>query len=458
MKKTNQIDMTQGKLMPQLISFTLPLMLSGIIQLLFNAADIVVVGQFAGEQSLAAVGSTGSLVTLIVNLFIGISSGTGAVIARHFGAHDDKRVSDTVHTAIAVALAGGVLLSIVGLIISRPALNWMDCPENVIDKADTYLKIYFLGMPFLMLYNFGASALRAVGDTKRPLYFLSIAGVVNVCLNLITVICFQMDVAGVAIATVASQVVSSGLVALSLIKTDGCCRLDLKMIRVHWKELKLCLGLGLPAGLQSVLFSISNVQIQSSVNSFGDLAMAGNTAASNLEGFAYTAMNSVHHTAMTFASQNYGAGNIKRMKQVLPRCLALVTFIGVILGGGIWLFKDLLLRIYTDNATALSFGAVKLTWVCLPYVLCGIMETVVGQIRGMGCAIPPMINSLIFACAFRVFWVVAVFEPMRHLFTELQAFALLMASYPISWLAATLIHLVIYYTLRNKYYKRVKAI
>jgi len=450
--------MTQGKLMPQLISFTLPLMLSGIIQLLFNAADIVVVGQFAGEQSLAAVGSTGSLVTLIVNLFIGISSGTGAVIARHFGAHDDKRVSDTVHTAIAVALAGGVLLSIVGLIISRPALNWMDCPENVIDKADTYLKIYFLGMPFLMLYNFGASALRAVGDTKRPLYFLSIAGVVNVCLNLITVICFQMDVAGVAIATVASQVVSSGLVALSLIKTDGCCRLDLKMIRVHWKELKLCLGLGLPAGLQSVLFSISNVQIQSSVNSFGDLAMAGNTAASNLEGFAYTAMNSVHHTAMTFASQNYGAGNIKRMKQVLPRCLALVTFIGVILGGGIWLFKDLLLRIYTDNATALSFGAVKLTWVCLPYVLCGIMETVVGQIRGMGCAIPPMINSLIFACAFRVFWVVAVFEPMRHLFTELQAFALLMASYPISWLAATLIHLVIYYTLRNKYYKRVKAI
>jgi len=444
--------------MPQLISFTLPLMLSGIIQLLFNAADIVVVGQFAGEQSLAAVGSTGSLVTLIVNLFIGISSGTGAVIARHFGAHDDKRVSDTVHTAIAVALAGGVLLSIVGLIISRPALNWMDCPENVIDKADTYLKIYFLGMPFLMLYNFGASALRAVGDTKRPLYFLSIAGVVNVCLNLITVICFQMDVAGVAIATVASQVVSSGLVALSLIKTDGCCRLDLKMIRVHWKELKLCLGLGLPAGLQSVLFSISNVQIQSSVNSFGDLAMAGNTAASNLEGFAYTAMNSVHHTAMTFASQNYGAGNIKRMKQVLPRCLALVTFIGVILGGGIWLFKDLLLRIYTDNATALSFGAVKLTWVCLPYVLCGIMETVVGQIRGMGCAIPPMINSLIFACAFRVFWVVAVFEPMRHLFTELQAFALLMASYPISWLAATLIHLVIYYTLRNKYYKRVKAI
>lgn len=444
--------------MPQLISFTLPLMLSGIIQLLFNAADIVVVGQFAGEQSLAAVGSTGSLVTLIVNLFIGISSGTGAVIARHFGAHDDKRVSDTVHTAIAVALAGGVLLSIVGLIISRPALNWMDCPENVIDKADTYLKIYFLGMPFLMLYNFGASALRAVGDTKRPLYFLSIAGVVNVCLNLITVICFQMDVAGVAIATVASQVVSSGLVALSLIKADGCCRLDLKMIRVHWKELKLCLGLGLPAGLQSVLFSISNVQIQSSVNSFGDLAMAGNTAASNLEGFAYTAMNSVHHTAMTFASQNYGAGNIKRMKQVLPRCLALVTFIGVILGGGIWLFKDLLLRIYTDNAAALSFGAVKLTWVCLPYVLCGIMETVVGQIRGMGCAIPPMINSLIFACAFRVFWVVAVFEPMRHLFTELQAFALLMVSYPISWLAATLIHLVIYYTLRNKYYKRVKAI
>ena len=447
--------MTQGKLMPQLISFTLPLMLSGIIQLLFNAADIVVVGQFAGEQSLAAVGSTGSLVTLIVNLFIGISSGTGAVIARHFGAHDDKRVSDTVHTSIAVAIAGGIFLTVVGLLISRPALNWMDCPENVIDKADLYLKIYFLGMPFLMLYNFGSSALRAIGDTKRPLYFLSLAGVVNVVLNLITVICFHMDVAGVAIATVASQVVSSGLVVLSLVKTDGCCKLDMKKIRIHWTELKLCLGLGLPAGLQSVLFSISNVQIQSSVNSFGDLAMAGNTAASNLEGFTYTAMNSVHHTAMTFASQNYGAGNIKRMKQVLPRCLALVTFIGVVLGGGIWLFRDVLLLIYTDNPVAITFGAVKLTWVCLPYVFCGIMETIVGEIRGMGCAIPPMINSLIFACAFRVFWVMAIFEPMRHLFTEPNAFALLMVSYPISWILASVVHLIIYYSMRNKYYKRV---
>lgn len=334
MKRTYEMDMCSGPILSKILAFALPLMLSGILQLLFNAADIVVVGRFAGSEALAAVGSTSSLINLIINMFIGLSIGANVVAARSYGARDAEAVSETVHTAVFSALVGGVILIFAGILLARPMLTLMGTPDDVIDQSALYMQIYFIGMPAFMLYNFGAAILRAIGDTKRPLYFLTLAGVVNVVFNLIFVIVFKMGVAGVALATIISQIISAALITLCLIKTEGPCHLDIKQLKFHKKSLMEMLRIGLPAGLQGTIFNISNVLIQSSVNSFGSLVMAGNTAASNIEGFVYTAMNAVYQTSLSFTSQNMGAKEFKRVDKVLVQCLLVVAVVGIVLGNG----------------------------------------------------------------------------------------------------------------------------
>lgn len=327
MKKSYEIDMCNGPLLGKLLIFALPLMLSGILQLFFNAADIIVVGRFTGSHALAAVGSTSSLINLLVNLFIGFSIGANVLTAQYYGAKDQKNIHQTVHTSILVSILGGFLLVVIGLLLARPLLELMATPDDVLDQATLYMQIYFCGMPATMLYNFGAAILRAIGDTRRPLYFLFTAGVLNIFLNLFFVIVFHMGVAGVALATIISQALSAFLVVRCLTRLDGLCRLHLRQLKIYPEKLVRIIQIGLPAGLQGAVFSISNVLIQSSVNSFGSIAMAGNTAASNLEGFVYTSMNAVYQTALSFTSQNMGAGNYKRIGMILRRCVALVTVI-----------------------------------------------------------------------------------------------------------------------------------
>ena len=453
MAKDVKMDMTSGPIFQKLLVFSLPLMASGVLQLLFNAADVIVVGRFAGEQSLAAVGSTGSLVNLIINLFIGLASGTGAVIARYYGAHEDSSVRRCVHTAILIALGGGVALAAFGFFAARPLLLMMDSPEDVIDKASLYLQIYFLGMPVNMLYNFGAAVLRAVGDTKRPLYFLSVSGVVNVVLNLVLVVVFRMDVAGVAIATVISQAISAVLVLLCLIKTDDCIHLDLRALRIHTRELKDMLRIGVPAGLQGSVFSLSNVQIQSTINSFGSLVMAGNTAASNIEGFIYTAMNAMHQTSTTFAAQNYGAGRYERLPKVQLQSQLIVIAVGLGLGGLAALGGTNLLGVYTDNATAVHFGMVRLMIFAATYFLCGVMEVISGQLRGVGVSVTPMITSLICACGLRILWIFFVVNPLREVLSAEECLRVLYLSYPISWVLAAAVHFICYFVISRKFKK-----
>ena len=445
--KKYEIDMCNGPLFGKIILFALPLMLSGILQLLFNAADMIVVGRWAGEDALAAVGSTGSLVNLLVNVFIGLSVGSNVLVARYYGSGQEKELSDTVHTAILVSIITGIALIFIGFFIAPKILVLMGTPEDVLPLSVLYIRIYFCGMPAMMLYNFGASILRAVGDTKRPLYFLTIAGVINVILNLIFVIVFHMSVGGVALATTISQIVSAVLVVLCLMKVDGPYRLELKKLRISRHKLGMMIRIGLPAGFQGAVFSISNVLIQSSVNSFGSLVMAGNSAAANLEGFVYTAMNTFHQTAVSFASQNYGAQKYKRISKILWICCLCVTTVGLVMGGIFYLASGTLLQLYSDDVVVIGYGIKRLMYICIPYFLCGLMDTVVGVLRGMGYAIMPMIVSLLGACAFRVVWIFTIFQQFRTL-------DVLYISYPVSWGITTLVHLlcfaIVYRKLRKK--------
>lgn len=433
--KKYEMDMCSGPLLGKIVIFYIPLMLSGVLQLLFNAADIAVAGQFAGDQALAAVGSTSSLTNLIVNLFIGLSVGANVLVARYYGAGQKDELKSTVQTAVATSVAGGVILVFVGFFVSRPALTLMDTPLDVIEHSVVYMRIYFAGMPFMMAYNFGSAVLRAVGDTKRPLYFLSIAGVVNVLLNLLFVIVFSMGVAGVATATVISQAISAALVLRCLVKTDGAYKLILKEIKIDPDKLKRMVQIGVPAGLQGALFSISNVLIQSSVNSFESIAMAGNTAGSNLEGFVYTSMNALHQSAISFTGQNYGARQFKRVGRVLLICEALVIAVGLLLGNMAYLFAGTLLRLYTKNTEAISYGILRMRYICVTYFLCGMMDVIVGVMRGIGYAVMPMLVSLTGACLFRVVWIYTVFQRYHTL-------ECLYISYPISWALTFLVHLL----------------
>ena len=435
--KKYEIDMCNGPLLKSLIVFAVPLMLSGILQLLFNAADIIVLGRFSGSDSMAAVGSTTSLINLLVNLFIGISVGANVLLGRYCGANDEKNASQTVHTAICTALYGGIIMIFVGIILARPLLELMGTPSNVIDLSTVYMRIYFVGMPGFMIYNFGAALLRAIGDTKRPLYFLTIAGIVNVFGNLFFVLILNLGVAGVA------QYMSAILVLRCMYKDDGILKIHKELLHFHRDKLIAMLKIGLPAGLQGMLFNISNVLIQSSVNSFGSVVVAGNTAANNIEGFVYTAMNAVYQTALSFTSQNMGARNYKRVDKILINCLGFVSVVGLILGIGAYLGSDALLHIYSNETEVIKAGVLRMSIICSTYFTCGMMDVIVGSLRGMGYSIMPMIVSLTGACLFRVVWIFTIFAIDRSLFV-------LYISYPISWILTFGVHLICYFKVRKK--------
>ncbi len=424
-----EIDMINGPVLVPLIRFALPLMASGILQLLFNAADVIVVGRFAGDNALAAVGSTGSLTSLIVNLFMGLAIGANVVAARFYGAQDYQGMSRTVHTSMLVSVIFGVLLTIVGVVFAPTFLEWMGSPEEVIGLASVYLRIYFCGMLAVMAYNFGAAILRSVGDTKRPLIYLTIAGVVNVVLNLIFVIGFDMSVAGVALATLISQVISAALVIICLIRTEGAIHFDVRKMSIDKKVFVEIVRVGLPAGLQSTMFAIANVVIQSAINAFGAVAVAANSAAGNLDGFVYTAMNSVSQATTSFTSQNYGAKRFDRLWKIFKASMLCVSMVGLVLGVGMWASGSTLLKMYTDSEPVITAGMVRLTWMCLPYVLCGVMEVVVGALRGIGYSIGPMIVAVFGACVLRLVWIATVCQ--LPVFAETTAGIYM--SYPVSW-------------------------
>ena len=445
-----EMDMTRGRLTPQVLIYAGPLILSGILQLLYNAADVVVVGRFAGHQALAAVSSTGSLINLLVNIFMGLSVGASVVVARSYGAGDYHAVQAGVHTSVTVGGIGGVIVGIIGVAFARPLLQLMGSPEDVIDQATLYITIYFIGMPVNMLYNFGSAILRAVGDTRRPLYYLSVSGLLNVGLNLLLVIVFHMGVAGVAIATVASQALSAALVITCLIRSHGAIHLNLKKLRVDGRQLRDIVRVGLPAGVQGSLFSISNVLIQSSINSFGSTVMAANGAASNLEGFVYTSMNAIYQADLTFASQNLGAGKYDRVRRVMWVSLALVTAIGVVLGLIFLALGGPLLSIYNSEAEVIRYGLIRMGIILPTYFFCGMMDVMVGQLRGVGYSVMPMIISLSGACLFRILWIFTVFAQQHTL-------QVLYMSYPVSWALTFAIHLTCYLTLGLKRLRKLEA-
>lgn len=442
--------MVNGSIMDKMISFALPLMLSGILQLLFNAVDIIVVGRFSGSQSLAAVGSTSSLINMLTNLFIGISLGANVLAARFYAAGKHKEMSETVHTAIATAFVSGVIMIFVGILLSRPALELMDTPSDVIELSTLYIRIYFLGMPFFMLYNYGAAILRAVGDTKRPLIFLVISGVVNACLNMLLVIVFHLDVAGVAIATVISQVISCVLVIGCLYKTDAVYRLRFKKLRINKKYLVQIFRIGIPAGLQSTLISFSNVLLQSSVNSFGSIAMAGYTAANNILSFLYMAANAVTQACMSFTSQNFGARKPKRMDRVIIDGMILQFIICLTLGTLAYVFGSQISSIYTDNSDVIKSSVEILALTTIPYFLCGIMDAWPGIIRGMGRSTVPMILCLIGTVGVRILWIFFFFPHHRTL-------RYLFISYPVSWIATILMQLAYFFIIRKEIHRELNA-
>ena len=445
-----EIDMCNGSIMDKLISFSLPLMLSSILQLMFNAVDIIVVGRFSGSQALAAVGSTTALINIFTNLFIGISLGANVLAAHYYAAGRDKEMSEAVHTAITLALISGIIMAFVGAGASRLALALMDTPSDVIDQSVVYMRIYFMGMPFFMLYNYGAAILRAVGDTKRPLVFLAAAGVANVALDLLLVIVIPLGVAGVAIGTVTSQFVSCILVLWCLHRTEGSYQLRFSRMTIKWTYLKRIFQVGIPAGIQSTVINFSNAMLQSSVNSFGSTAMAGYTAANNILGFLYVAVNAVTQACMSFTSQNYSVGKQKRMDRVLADCMILSAGVSVVLGVGAYVFGSRLLGIYTSEADVIQCGLEILSITTVPYFLCGIMDLIPGALRGMGHSGVPMVLSVIGTVGTRILWIYVFFPQHRSLY-------FLFISYPASWIATILMQAVCFYFVRRKCVSQMKA-
>lgn len=426
-----RVEMLNGPLLGPVILFALPLVLTSILQLCFNAADIIIVGKFASDHAMAAVGSTGPIINLVLNIFIGISIGASVIMGRYLGARDYKNSQDTLHTAIAISIISGVMVLIIGVLASRPLLIFMETPPEVLDLATMYLEIYFLGMPGFMVFNFGASILRAAGDTRRPMYFLTISGIINVLFNMLFVIYLKMHVVGVALATVISQYVSAILIILSLKKGDDLMKLDLKKLRLNWKKISAMLKIGLPAGLQGALFSISNLMIQRSINTFGPVVMAGNTAAGNIEGFVYMGMNAIYQTALSFTSQNMGAQKYDRVPKIYKTCLMVVTVVGVTLGVGAYLMGTPLLNLYTNDPDVVRYGLERMSIVSFYYALCGIMDVQVGVLRGMGYSVSPMMISMIAVCGLRLVWLWTVFAmyPTR---------IILYLSYPVTWTVASI--------------------
>lgn len=444
-----EMDMCSGSILGKILLFTLPLMCSSLLQLLFNAADIIVVGRFAGDNSLAAVGSTSSLINLLTNFFMGLSVGANVLVARFFGARNQKELSETVHTAMTLSLYSGVLLTLIGLVGAKQILIWMNTPVDVLPLATLYLRIYFLGMTAMMLYNFGSAILRAIGDTKRPLYYLTAAGIINVFLNLLFVIVFKMDVAGVAAATAISQCISAVLIVRCMMKEQGSIHLELSELRVSGDKFKRILQIGLPASFQGILFSFSNVIIQSSVNSFGAVTVAGNSAGANIEGFVYVTMNAFHQAAISFTSQNVGAAKYERINRILYTAQLCVIVAGVVFGNLAVFFGYPLLRMYTTSPEVMEAGMRRIEIICRFYAFCGMMDVMVGSLRGLGYAVMPMIVSLIGACGLRLFWIFTFFRMEQfHTVTSLYL------TYPASWLLTFLAHVVCFIVVRRKLAKK----
>ena len=447
--KNNNQQMLEGPLLKNIIAYTVPIILTSILQLLFNAADLVVVGRFCGSISVAAVGATGSITSLIVNLFIGLSVGAGVTAAHGIGSREDDVVHKTVHTAVPMALVSGAVLTVVGVAMSGTFLRWMGTPEDVLPLSSVYMKIYFCGITFTMIYNFCASILRAAGDTQSPLKFLTVAGVVNVVLNLIFVTQLHMNVAGVALATTISQGVSAVAVIIVLMRRTDACRLELKKLRFYGPQMQKIIRIGLPAGIQSSLFSISNVIIQSSINSFGSVLMSGNSASQNIEGFVYVTLNAFHQTAVNFIGQNVGALKYDRVKKVLGICLGCVTVVGLAVSTVIYSMGETLLGIYiTDSSEAIEYGMLRLSCICIPYFICGLMDVTTGALRGMGASISPMIISVLGVCGIRIGWIATIFQiPAFHTPQSLYL------SYAFSWAVTFICELIAF---RKIYQQQVK--
>ncbi len=448
-KGSYEINMTEGALLGKLIQFSIPLALSGILQLLFNAADIVVVGRFAGSHALAAVGSTGALNMLIINLFMGLSIGVNVLCARFYGAGQERDLSETVHTAILVAALSGVVLIGLGISLSRPLLQMMDTPADVIDHSVLYMRIIFAGMPASMLYNFGSAVLRAVGDTQRPLYFLMTAGIINVLLNLFFVIVLHMGVAGVALATILSQTVSAVLVLVCLMRCEGAYRLDVKRLKIYGPKLRDMARIGIPAGIQSSMFSISNVLIQSTVNSFGSVAMAGSTAAGNIEGFLFTTLDAFTQGCQSFVGQNYGAKKLDRVRKIVWMCVVLCTAIGAVLGVTAYLCGKSLLGIYSSDPEVIAYGMQRMAINSALYFTFAPMNIFSGAMRGLGNSLLPMADSILGTCVLRVAWVYTVFA----LFPSWQ---MLFISYPASWALTGLLAGTSYVFVKKKAVERLE--
>jgi len=447
-KNKYEIDMCNGTIMDKLISFSLPLMVSGILQLMFNAVDIIVVGRFSGSQALAAVGSTTALINVFINLFMGISLGANVLAARYYAAGRDREMSETVHTSIMLALISGVVMAFVGVFFAKGALELMDTPADVIDQSALYMRIYFMGMPFFMLYNYGAAILRAVGDTKRPLYFLIVSGVINAGLNMFLVIVFSLDVAGVAIATVVSQAISCVLVLRCLYKSEGSYQLRFSKLCLKKDYIIPIFQVGIPAGIQSTVINLSNALLQSSVNSFGSIAMAGYTAANNIFGFLYVSVNSVTQSCMSFTSQNYGVRKTKRMDKVLLDCIILSFTFSFTLGCGAYFFGNELLRLYTSDPDVIQCGIEILAYTTVPYFCCGIMDLIPGALRGMGHSGVPMILSIIGTVGTRIVWIFGLFPHNRSL-------SFLFISYPVSWILTILMQVICFYFVRRKVHRNI---
>jgi len=448
--KNYTMDLCEGSILKKLLLFSLPLMASSVLQLFFNAADVIVVGRFAGDNSLAAVGSNGSIINLLTNVFMGLSIGANVLVARYFAAKQEEDVRKVVHTAISLSVVGGVILAGIGFFAAKQLLIWMQSPAEVIDLAALYLKIYFLGMPAVMLYNFGAAILRGVGDTKRPLYYLTLSGVVNVVLNFIFVVYFHMDVAGVALATIISQTISAILVIRCLMREESAIRLQKQYLGIDKKVFFRIVQIGLPAGVQGSLFSLSNVVIQSSVNSFGATIVAGNSAAQNIEGFVYVAMNAFAQAIVAFVSQNYGAGKFERINKVVVTTMVCVLAVGLVLGNGAYFAGEPLLGLYTDSAVVVAAGMKRLSIISVGYALCGAMDCMVGALRGLGYSVMPMIVSLLGACAFRIAWISVFFRIEQFHTIDTVYFA-----YPISWTLTLAVHVICFVVVRSKMKKKL---
>lgn len=449
-KKKYEIDMCSGNLFWKIIIFAIPVAFMGILQLFYSAADLIIVSRFSGdENAIGAVGSTSTLITLCVNLFIGFSVGTNALCAKYLGSNQKDKIESVVHTSLLLSFILGVILSIIGVVFCKDLLALMNNHDPLSIK---YLQIYFLGMPFNLVYIFAASVLRSAGDTKRPLYYLLISGLVNVILNFVLVYFFNMSVAGVAIATVISQIISAAFIMITLIKTNEVYKFSFKKCFITGKDLKDIIKIGLPAGIQSSIFSLANVIIQTAVNGFGEIAKNGNAAASSIEDFVYTAMNAIYLAALAFISQNYGAKNKTNIKKVTLYSLIIVSFIAIISGGSIFLFGKEIISIYTQDPQSIEVGYIRLHYLCLPYFLCGLMDVMEGVLRGLGRSTTPMVSAILGVCGVRLLWIFIVFYPAVN-FNDISYLNLLYISYPLSWIVTLSIHLITYFIISRKVFK-----